>query len=240
MNSKQRSPVIALVSALWLFASPASAQEAPSGPAAPTTTATSATSGTPAAPASGGTAAEEPARSAEFNRQLLTIEEDVHALKEQVFRSKATLQLLKEIVVQGSTSGARATIWHENRLGRAYTVESIAYYLDGQGKFSKADASGALNAMPDFKVFEGGLPPGNHTLTVNLRLRGNGLGVFSYVQDYTVNVQASTAFAAEEGKTCTVRVTTNERKGIGRSFVERPEVVFQTRCVRTTDAGAAQ
>lgn len=234
MNSKQRSPVIALVSALWLFASPASAQEAPAGPAAPATTATS------AAPASDGASAEEPARSAEFNRQLLTIEEDVHALKEQVFRSKATLQLLKEIVVQGSTSGARATIWHENRLGRAYTVESIAYYLDGQGKFSKADASGALNAMPDFKVFEGGLPPGNHTLTVNLRLRGNGLGVFSYVQDYTVNVQASTAFAAEEGKTCTVRVTTNERKGIGRSFVERPEVVFQTRCVRTTDAGAAQ
>ena len=39
MNSKQRSPVIALVSALWLFASPASAQEAPPSPAAPTTTA---------------------------------------------------------------------------------------------------------------------------------------------------------------------------------------------------------
>lgn len=229
MNRTQRSLAIAVATALCLWSTSAAAEDpAPAAGAPPATSAS--------APAQG----EDSARSGEFNRQLLTIEEEVHALKEEVFRSKATLQLLKEIVVQGSTSGARATIWHENRLGRAYTVESIAYYLDGQGKFSKADASGALNAMPDFKVFEGGLPPGNHTLTVNLRLRGNGLGVFSYVQDYTVNVQASTAFAAEEGKTCTVRVTTNERKGIGRSFVERPEVVFQTRCVRTTDAGAGQ
>ena len=37
---------------------------------------------------------------ADFNRELLTIEEQVNSLKERVFRSKATLQLLKEIVVQ--------------------------------------------------------------------------------------------------------------------------------------------
>jgi hypothetical protein len=221
-----KSPLHRLAIGLFagvLLASPAIAQENGSAPA-------------PASPPASPAAAAEGSKSGDFDRQLLTIEEEVHSLKEQVFRSKATLQLLKEIVVQGSTSGARATIWHENRLGRAYTVESIAYYLDGQGKFSKADASGALSAMPDFKVYEGGMPPGNHTLTVNLRLRGNGLGIFSYVQDYTVNVQASTAFVAEEGKVCTVRVTTNERRGVGRSFVERPEVQFQTRCVRQTDA----
>jgi hypothetical protein len=221
-----KSPLHRLAIGLFagvLLASPAVAQENGSAPAT-------------ASPPSSAPPAAEASKSGDFDRQLLTIEEEVHSLKEQVFRSKATLQLLKEIVVQGSTSGARATIWHENRLGRAYTVESIAYYLDGQGKFSKADASGALSAMPDFKVYEGGMPPGNHTLTVNLRLRGNGLGIFSYVQDYTVNVQASTAFVAEEGKVCTVRVTTNERRGVGRSFVERPEVQFQTRCVRQTDS----
>ena len=37
---------------------------------------------------------------ADFNRELLTIEERVNSLKERVFRSKATLQLLKEIVVR--------------------------------------------------------------------------------------------------------------------------------------------
>ena len=65
---------------------------------------------------SGGEAAGDPA---DFNRALRTVEEDVHALKEQVFRSKATLQLLQEIVVQGSASGARSTIWHEKQSERS-------------------------------------------------------------------------------------------------------------------------
>ncbi|MEC8422871.1 MAG: hypothetical protein VX000_03775, partial [Myxococcota bacterium] len=120
----------------------------------------------------------------DYDRQLLTIEEEVHSLKEQVFRAKATLQLLKEIVVQGTSAGSRATVWHENKLGRGYTVESIAYYLDGQGKFSKADPTGGLDEMREFKVFEGAVPPGAHNVTVNIRLRGNGFGVFSYVKDY--------------------------------------------------------
>ena len=172
----------------------------------------------------------------DYDRQLLTIEEEVHSLKEQVFRAKATLQLLKEIVVQGTSAGSRATVWHENKLGRGYTVESIAYYLDGQGQFSKADPTGGLDEMREFKVFEGAVPPGAHNVTVNMRLRGNGFGVFSYVKDYTFNVQSSHSFVAEEGRNCSVRVVSDERRGIGRSFTERPNVQFETTCTRLTDA----
>lgn len=196
------------------------------------------------APAAEAPAEEAPAAPAEdeamdqgdYDRQLLTIEEEVHSLKEQVFRAKATLQLLKEIVVQGTSAGSRATVWHENKLGRGYTVESIAYYLDGQGKFSKADPTGGLDEMREFKVFEGAVPPGAHNVTVNIRLRGNGFGVFSYVKDYTFNVQSSHSFVAEEGKNCSVRVVSDERRGIGRSFTERPNVQFETTCTRLTDA----
>lgn len=188
----------------------------------------------PAEDASSGDVAE--VDQGDYDRQLLTIEEEVHSLKEQVFRAKATLQLLKEIVVQGTSAGSRATVWHENKLGRGYTVESIAYYLDGQGKFSKADPTGGLDEMREFKVFEGAVPPGSHNVTVNLRLRGNGFGVFSYVKDYTFNVQSSHSFVAEEGKICSVRVVSDERRGIGRSFTERPNVQFETTCTRLTDA----
>lgn len=184
------------------------------------------------------TTEEGAANSAEYNRQLLTIEEQVHSLKEDVFRAKATLQLLKEIVVQGSAVGSRATVWHINNLSRSYTIESLAYYLDGQGKFSKVDASGGLNQVKEFKVYEGALPPGNHNLTVNLQLRGNGYGIFSYVQNYTFNVQSSTVFVAEEGKSCSVRVFADERKGFGRSFIERPNVRFETKCIRLADTAA--
>jgi len=174
--------------------------------------------------------------SADFNQELLTIEEEVSSLKEQVFRSKATLQLLKEIVVQGTSEGSKATIWHVNKLGSGYTLESVAYFLDGRGQFAKSDPTGVLDEQREFKVFDGALPPGNHNLTVNMKLRGSGFGVFSYVKNYTFNVQSSTSFIAEEGKSCQVRVVANERKGIGRSFTERPNVTFETRCIRLTDA----
>jgi len=178
----------------------------------------------------------EQAQGAEFNRELLTIEEEVSSLKEQVFRSKATLQLLREIIVQGDVEGATATIWHVNRLGSGYTLESVAYFLDGRGEFSKADATGTLDDQQEFRIFEGALPPGNHNLMVNMKLRGNGFGVFSYVQNYTFDVQASSVFVAEEGKSCQVRVVVNERSGIGQSFTERPNVSFETHCIRLSDA----
>lgn len=184
-------------------------------------------------------AAEEPTTvdAAEFNRELRTVEEQVHSLKEQVFRSKATLQLLKEIVVQGSASGSRSTIWHENRLGRGYKVESVRYFLDGQAKFSEVDAGGGLDNLEEVKVFEGAVPPGSHELLVNMRLRGSGYGVFSYVQNVQLTVQATTTFTAEEGKSCTVRAILDERKGVGRSFTERPAIQFETQCVRMTGVG---
>lgn len=169
----------------------------------------------------------------DFNRDLLTVEEEVNALKERVFRSKATLQLLKEIVIQGAASGSGATIWHVNRLGNAYNLESISYYLDGQGKFSKADTTGVLDDNKEFKVYDGSIPPGDHTVSVNVKLRGNGLGIFNYVDKYEVNLKANTSFAADEGKNCQVRVILEKKKGVGRSFTDRPNVSFETRCITT-------
>jgi nucleoid-associated protein YgaU len=240
-----RKPLLAVATALVLSVSlasnPAFAQEADGeAPAAdaPAADAPAVPEAEAEAPAADDKSAEQAA--SDYNRELLTIEEEVHSHKEKVFRAKATLQLLKEIVVQGNSAGSRATIMHENKLGRGYTLESISYYLDGQGKFSKADPTGGLDDMREFKVFEGAVPPGSHNITVNLRLRGNGFGVFSYVKNYTFAVQSSTAFTAEEGKSCKVRVVMDERKGIGRSFIERPHVEFETRCIRLSDSAAQQ
>jgi hypothetical protein len=175
---------------------------------------------------------DEEQAAVEFNKRLLTVEEDVNSLKERVFRSKATLQLLREIVIQGSSSGSRAVLWHVNTLGPTYTIESISYYLDGQSVYAKADPTGSLDAAEELKVWEGAIPPGNHNLTVNLVLRGNGFGVFKYVEGYTFRVQSSYAFVADDGHISNVRVIVDERKGIARSFVERPNVEYDVKSVR--------
>ena len=107
----------------------------------------------PAAPPAGA------ADTARYDPQLGTMEERVNGLKEQVFRSKATLQLLKEIMLQGSSGGARSSVVHVNDLGRTYSIESVAYYLDGQSIFAKYDPSGSLNDSKEIMLWDGAIPP---------------------------------------------------------------------------------
>ena len=59
--------------------------------------------------------------------------------------------------------------------------------------------------------------------------------MFNYVSNYVFNVQASTAFTAEDGKSCRVKSIIDERGGIARSFMERPSVRFETRCMRLAE-----
>jgi hypothetical protein len=77
------------------------------------------------APASTANNAEQAA----LNRELLSVEEEVDALKERVFRSKATLQLLKEVVMEGAGTGGKATIWHVNKLSQGFRLESLQYAI---------------------------------------------------------------------------------------------------------------
>jgi len=198
-------------------------------------------SASPLARAGDGTTQEVPVAapaesSPDFDKELLTVEQQVDALKERVFRSKATLQLLKEIVIEGSSSGARATIWHVNKLSPAFRMESVQYLLDGQSKFSKADPGGSLDQSREFKIHDGAVPPGNHNLSVDLKIRPTGGGVFTYAKDYEINVRSNFAFAAELGKACTVRAVVSDRGGAVESFEERAKVDFDVKCERITDA----
>lgn len=183
--------------------------------------------------------AAEPAPAAEvdvdFDGRMGTMEEQVNTLKEQVFRSKATLQLLREIVIQGGSTGARSTVYHINDLGPGYTVESVAYYLDGQSIFAKQDPTGSLDNATELKIWDGAIPPGSHTLSVNMVLKGNGYGVFNYVDGYTFKVSSNYAFVADEGQQTAVRVTVDEKKGPWVRYDERPTVDYELQTISMRD-----
>jgi len=174
--------------------------------------------------------AEEAA--AETNRDVLTVDQDVSRLKERVFRSKATLQLLKELVLDGSSMGSKLILWHENKMSKAYALESIQYFLDGKNIFARTDATGALDTDREFQVLEQPLTPGQHNLQVTLVLRGNGLGVFSYLKTYSFKVQSSYSFSVEDGRETTLHVIANEKGGPWRTFVDRPTVEYQEQTER--------
>jgi hypothetical protein len=222
--------VVALVVAVATFgAGGAFAQEpAPATAPAPATPSPAAVAeSVTSAPVSEADQAAQQA-AADFGRELRTVEEDVSNLKERVFRSKATLKLLKELVVDSAISGSRLAIWHVNKLGGGYSMESAQYFIDGKSVFTKVEPGGTLDTVREIKVAEQTVPAGTHTLQVNLVLRGKGYKVFSYLRSYQFKVTSSYTFKVEEGRISVIRVIADSRGGL-RNFVERPTIQYDER-----------
>jgi hypothetical protein len=165
---------------------------------------------------------------AEFRRELRSVEESVTDLKEHVFRSKATLELLKELLVDTTRGGAKAVVWHVNHLGGAYSMESAEYYVDGKSVFSRTDTTGALDVEREFEVAQLPLAPGAHHLQVNLVLRGKGFKIFSYLKAYQFRLSSTYPFTLEQNRASEIRVVTESRGGL-RNFVDRPTIVYEER-----------
>src|SRR5262249_30557694 len=147
--------------------------------------ATPAPTGAPATPGATTNAAPNmPPQTAdeEYDLKMRELEDMVSELKEQIFRSKAKLQLLAEQVAGGIGTGARIVIVHHNEMGPNFLLTEANYYLDGQPLLQEVDASGTkLTEKKELPVFDGNIVEGSHTLTVNLIYKGNGTGVFRYL-----------------------------------------------------------
>src|SRR6185369_10563420 len=121
-----------------------------------------------AAPTPAPAAASGGSDSAGYTVRLRSLERSVSELKEQVFRTKAKLQLLKETVLGGVIGASRGIIRHRNEMGGAFRLVKAIYALDGVQILSKADDSGRLSEMKEFDIYNGAIQPGSHTLTVQL------------------------------------------------------------------------
>jgi hypothetical protein len=214
--------LLALLSAtVWM---PALAQEPSAAPPAASASAPSQADAAASAalPAQGARTAEEA-----FDTRVKTLEEQVVDLKEKIYRSKARLLLLQETVLGGDVStGSRAVIVHKNEMGGSFLLESVAYALDGAPIFTQVDTEGDLGKRLEFEIFNGRIVPGQHQIAVRLVYRGNGYGVFSYLEGYKFKVQSSYTFNAEPGKLSTVRVVGFEQGGLTTDLKDRPAVRY--------------
>ena len=173
---------------------------------------------------------------ADYSVKLRSLEERVNDLKERVFRSKARLILLRETVLNGAISGAKAVIQHRNEMGSSFTLEQASYSLDGSPLFNKTDTQGGLDDQEQIELFNGAIVPGNHNLSVFLLYRGNGYGLFSYLKGYTFRIRSSHAFTAEEGKITTVKVVAYEKGGFTTDLKDRPSVRYDVEVKQDIDA----
>jgi len=162
----------------------------------------------------------------------------VNDLKEQVFRVKARLNLLKETVLGGVIGASRCIIRHKNDMGSQFRLIKAVYALDGVQILSKADDSGGLAEMTEFDVYNGAIQPGSHTISVQLVYQGNGYGVFSYLKNYKFNVHSSNTFVAGDGKATIVTVVGYEKGGVTTNMDEKPAVDFRVNMMAPEAVGA--
>jgi hypothetical protein len=172
--------------------------------------------------------------------KVRTIEERVSDLKEKVFRTKARLMNLQEMVIGGDiTTGAKAVLVHRNEMGSSFYLESVSYALDGAPVYAKVDQDGDLEKREEFEIFNGRIVPGNHQISVQLIYRGHGYGVFSYLEGYKFRVQSAYTFSAEPGKSLTIKIVAFEKGGITTELKDRPAIRYDVDVLREEAQKAA-
>jgi hypothetical protein len=172
--------------------------------------------------------------------RLRDLEQRIDELKEQIRRSHTRLSLLSDTILSGGGAGSRATIRFQNELSSAFRVTRVLVVLDGAVQYNKTDQSGALAEQSEIPIFNGSVPPGDHTLQVLVSLQGNGYGVFSYLRGYKFEVRSSHSFTAVEGKTINLQSVAYEKGGVTTPLEERPAIRHVEKVVSgLTDASGA-
>ena len=175
-----------------------------------------------------------------YDLKIRNLEQKVNELKEKIFRSKARLNLLKETVLHGRISGAKALLVHRNEMGSSFRLEQVIYSLDGAPIFQKVDQDGDLDEKEEFEVFNGAIVPGDHNLSVQMTYRGHGYGIFSYLQGYVFRIKSSFTFNAEEGKVLRLKAVGYEKGGITTDLQERPDIRFEIELLKEDPAATAE
>ncbi len=207
----------------WLLVATAALAQAPSAPPPPKTQVQVQSPNASGAPAAPQTADEA------FKTRVKTLEEQVADLKEKIVRTRSRLVLLQETVLGGDLStGARAVLYHRNEMSSSFTLESVAYALDGAPIFTKVDTNGDLASREELEIFNGRIVPGQHQIAVKHVYRLNGFGVFSYLDGYKITVNSASTFTAEGGKVTTVRIVGFEKGGLTTEMTEKAAVRYDT------------
>jgi hypothetical protein len=215
---------------------------APKADAGPATTAVAAptTSGAPAA--SGGPAVPIPDKpamdGATYSVRLRDLEARVDELKDQIRRSHTRLALLSDTILSGGAAGSRVEILFHDEMSSAFRLISALFVVDGAIQYNRQDDTGSLADQKEIPIFQGSIPPGDHTVIAKLKFQGNGYGVFTYLRGYKFDVQSAHNFTAVEGKTLQLVSTALEKGGVTTPLEQRPTIEWQEKVNALGPGGA--
>lgn len=117
-----------------------------------------------------------------------------------------------------------AGIRFENELSSAFRVTRVLVVFDGAIQYSRTDDRDLLGDQHEIPIFDGSIPPGDHTVQLLVSLRGHGFGVFSYLDGYKFELRSTHSFTALPDTKTSLRAIAYERGGVTTPIEERPSI----------------
>jgi len=194
----------------------APAESAPAPAAAPTPA--------PVVAPSGGVDQAE-ARESRKSARLRELQNRVVSLKEEIFRTKTRLMLIKERLLNNVIAEAKLVLVHKNSLSGSFAIEEVTYYLDDNKIYFGDEASANLDER-EFAIYDGTVVPGHHVLLVDFKLRGES-GFFSYLEDFRFRIRSNYTFFASRGRISVLNSQVFEAGGFMTDFRDRPKVNYE-------------
>jgi hypothetical protein len=197
---------------------------------------------TPSAPVGSGPAVPIPDKpamdGATYSVRLRDLEARVDELKDQIRRSHTRLALLSDTILSGGAAGSRAEVLFKNEMSSAFRLTRALFVVDGAVQYNRQDDTGALADQKEIPIFNGSMPPGDHTVQVILNFQGNGYGVFTYLRGYKFEVKSAHSFTAVEGKTLGLIATSLEKGGVTTPLEQRPTIEWQEKIASLAPGGS--
>ena len=200
-------------------ASPADAPVAPTPAPAASTPAPAAPAPTPSNPATTGTDDGRP------NFRLKALQNRVTSLKQEVFRTKTRLMLIKERLLNNVIAEAKLMLMHKNALSGAFLIDEIIYFLDDNKIYYGDRKTGNLKSSKSFTIYDGNTVPGYHVLTIDCLIRGNST-LFPYVGDFQFRLRSQYTFFAARGRITKLRAKLYEKGGLLVDYRDRPTLKY--------------
>ena len=158
-----------------------------------------------------GVASGEQSSKEVYDLRVKELETRIDDLKDQVFRSKSRIVLLKETLLGNKLAGSKALVAYKNDIGKAFRLRRMTYVLDGNVLRNELDSDGSLSDKETINVFEGPLGPGTHNLVVQLEWQGRGRAFA--MDNYTMKLEKACRFTVDEGMATVLDVTVYKEGG---------------------------
>lgn len=148
---------------------------------------------------------------------MQAVDRSIDDLSIDILRTEVRLQRLLDAVT-GPTDRPGLVVALRSDLGAQYRIVGWRILVDG-----------VEIPIDGRQTLRQSVPPGNHAVDVELVLRGDGLGLFPYVDGYRFTVRSHLNLAFPESAPVRLDVLAHEAGDVTTPFVERPALRIEQR-----------